>query len=651
MRRFSVLLCCSVAACLLGLEAEQDTGAPQTTFRSGVDVVDVDVSVLDRNRLPVRDLTAADFTVLEDGKARPIVAFSSVDLPPRELPSARWMTDVAPDVLDNAFPREGRLVVLLMDRSIGVEHLPAAQAFAVAAVDQLRPGDLAAVAYSTFGIPQNFTADRARLLAAIRQPVVGLPEDDDGSPTDCFCGVCSLETVADVAEAMLPVRQRRKMLLVVGANMSIQSSGPCGGLLAPARRRALRALEAGNVTVHAFDPTGIQTLMPSASAAGGAGSGARSPVAAALARRGNISVLPGHTGGRVVGDPVRPADRVAELFRESNSYYVLGFQPAGTVPGRFHRIEVKVGRKDVTLQARRGYYAAEREPDATVEGRPPVSGISAGLRTAIAGLWPRTDFALSLAAAPVARPTLERATVAAVIGSTMRLDQMAPALPLSGPGISPVVVVNVLVGAFDRRGHAVATERQTVSLTPTRAGVGARSLPYEVIARLDLKPGRYELRAAVEESGAGQSGSVYSYVDVPDYRREPVAMSGLVVEAEPARMSSPAQALGDLLPVVPTARRVFSRTDRVRGFVRVYQGLERAVIPGYVVAEILNQRDQSVFRQESRVVPAQFGASRAMDFMVDLPIARLEPGEYVLSVDARHGTATARRDARFRIVP
>jgi hypothetical protein len=71
------------------------------------------------------------------------------------------------------------------------------------------------------------------------------------------------------------------------------------------------------------------------------------------------------------------------------------------------------------------------------------------------------------------------------------------------------------------------------------------------------------------------------------------------------------------------------------------------MMPGYVTVEILDAQDRSVFRQESRIVPDQFGASRAMDFSVNVPVARLDPGEYVLSVEARHGSDTASRDARF----
>jgi hypothetical protein len=47
---------------------------PAPTFRSGVELIQLDVSVLDKDRRPVQGLTAADFTVLVDGQPRPIVA-------------------------------------------------------------------------------------------------------------------------------------------------------------------------------------------------------------------------------------------------------------------------------------------------------------------------------------------------------------------------------------------------------------------------------------------------------------------------------------------------------------------------------------------------------------------------------------------------
>ena len=55
--------------------------AQEQRFRTGIDLVTVDVVVTDGKGEPVQGLTRADFTVLEDGKAQQIREFQSVELP------------------------------------------------------------------------------------------------------------------------------------------------------------------------------------------------------------------------------------------------------------------------------------------------------------------------------------------------------------------------------------------------------------------------------------------------------------------------------------------------------------------------------------------------------------------------------------------
>ena len=67
--------------CLAGSaagRAQQLPAQPPVTFRTGVDLVEVDVSVMDKDRRPVRGLTRENCTILEDGKPRPAVAFAAV---------------------------------------------------------------------------------------------------------------------------------------------------------------------------------------------------------------------------------------------------------------------------------------------------------------------------------------------------------------------------------------------------------------------------------------------------------------------------------------------------------------------------------------------------------------------------------------------
>src|SRR3954469_3645068 len=100
----------SILAAVILLGAQEPAGMPQATFRAAVDLVQIDVAVLDGKRRPVRGLTAADFTLFEDGRPQPIVAFTEVDVPRRgATPPARWLRDAAPDVVSNQVPDEGRL--------------------------------------------------------------------------------------------------------------------------------------------------------------------------------------------------------------------------------------------------------------------------------------------------------------------------------------------------------------------------------------------------------------------------------------------------------------------------------------------------------------------------------------------------------------
>lgn len=61
-----------------GVPGASQNVQPSPAFRTGVDVVLLDVSVLDRDRRPMTGLTAADFAVLEEGRAQPIVSFEEL---------------------------------------------------------------------------------------------------------------------------------------------------------------------------------------------------------------------------------------------------------------------------------------------------------------------------------------------------------------------------------------------------------------------------------------------------------------------------------------------------------------------------------------------------------------------------------------------
>ena len=76
VRRISLIVLQVLSSASLLAQGQSDP--PQ--FRAGVELIQLDVTVLDNKRQPVRGLTAADFTVMDNGVATPIRAFTPVEL-------------------------------------------------------------------------------------------------------------------------------------------------------------------------------------------------------------------------------------------------------------------------------------------------------------------------------------------------------------------------------------------------------------------------------------------------------------------------------------------------------------------------------------------------------------------------------------------
>ena len=257
------------------------------------------------------------------------------------------------------------------------------------------------------------------------------------------------------------------------------------------------------------------------------------------------------------------------------------------------------------------------------------------LEESLLGLLPTTETPLRATAAPFAMPGKPGAVVA--IALSVRL-------PVSPE--RPTEHLDVLANAFDLEGQSQAFERQALDLKSRQTRVASQD--YEVLSRLALPPGRYELRIGTE-TGARQRGSVYTFVDVPNFAKDDLSLSGLVLDKRsPTRSVASEEALKDFVPVLPTAAREFRATDLVTSFLRVYQSSSRPT-PVSVVARVVNDRNETVFEQKTPLGPERFGVNRSADFQLDVPLARLAPGEYLLTIDATLGKHEAKREVRFTV--
>ena len=638
------------------------------SFRGGVELVLLDVSVLDAERRPVRGLTAADFTILEDGKPQTVASFSAVDLADivtERTVTAPWVRAVAPDVQKNTDIKDRNIVVIVMDDAtpMAAQDVPMAKAVARQVIDALGPNDLACVVYAlNRRLGQGFTQDKARLLAAVYRfngAIDSAGIDEKGAwwprmPFDKFNVMSTtqylamLQLIQGMAEDLATLPDRRKALVFVsvgipldaqGSDVSTAGSDNAGGPEAVrdvwrSVQASLDAARQANVTIYGIDP-GLLRGPFSVPTADPTGLNPGRP------NREFLKTVSENTGGFAITDTNEPAPQIQQLLRENASYYLLGYAPSNTrALGRYRRIEVKVNRPGLMVRARKGYM--EPEP-ATAKKATPVVASALG---AIAGLLPKTDLPMSLAVAPFAVPGQKNATLAIVIGVE------CPALRRQGRVTERF---DLRVAAYAPTGERRAAIQQVMTVAVNASGEGG-TVRFEQLARLDVPPGRYHVRAAAKrliegatEDSSGREGSVYTDVDVPDFRREPLALTGVSLNVSPSVMCGQKDALATILPFAPTTTREFWQDDVVTGFLRVHQGGDRPIVPVDVAIKIVDATGASAFASLETLGGERFGKARAADVRFDVPVAKLAPGAYLLSVETVAGEATKRREIRLAV--
>ena len=278
------------------------------TFKSGVEVVTVSAAVRDRRGRVVRDLTKADFEVLDTGAAREIRDFYS---------------GAAPISLAVLLDISGSM-------SVGGNMERARHAVAVA-MGTLRAGDDEAAL---------FTFD-ARL-----QEVVGFTKDLDlirrvsleGKPW----GLTSLhDAIAAAASTVGERPSRRRALLVVTDGVDTRSR-----MTAPEVSGLASSIDVPVYLLAVLTPLDHPGGEFAVIEAGGA-----TPATATLAD------LARWTGGdmRIASVPAHTVVAVQDLFAELRYQYLITFEP-GTRPG-WHPLEIRTRNRNLIVHARSGYLA------------------------------------------------------------------------------------------------------------------------------------------------------------------------------------------------------------------------------------------------------------------------------------------------------
>jgi hypothetical protein len=181
--------------------------------------------------------------------------------------------------------------------------------------------------------------------------------------------------------------------------------------------------------------------------------------------------------------------------------------------------------------------------------------------------------------------------------------------------------------------------RATLALKPESHALAAKG-GLRVLSSLELPPGRYQIRISAGEEGAQRAGTVLYDIEIPDFDKAPLAMSGVILSAasaaEMVTLGSEG-ALAPLLPGPPFARREFDRSDTLGLYAEVYENAPNAPPHKIDVSVTVRAEDgRAVFQSREERDSAELKGGRGgYGYNPEIPLKDIAPGSYVIHVEAR----------------
>jgi VWFA-related protein len=678
------------------VRAGQTPPVPQTpTFKLQVDFIEVDAIVTDANGNYVPDLKQEDFEIFEDGKAQSITNFVPIVIPIEKGERPLFAkAPIEPDVRTNDLPFVGRVYVMVLDSAHTLpqntnlvrraakrfidEKLGANDLMAVVTARGVAGGDDSGQEFTNNRRLLNLavekfrgTGNRSETLnkiddivahagqrAAIRQ-AGGTPDD----PTDIdakareYNARAVLEELTAVAEWFASVHGRKKSILFFseGINYDIHDVFANGGnnsavMIQTRMQDLIRATTKANAVIYTIDPRGLMGLSDGSIELTSIGPEENQPN---LSERGlqnenrlareSLQDLAGGTGGFAIVSSNNFAGNYDRIVQENSSYYMLSYNPPNPKrDGKFHNINVRVKRPGLTVRARRGY----ANPTGKVPEQP-KSDLSAEMIDTLRSPIPVSGLGMKVFATPF-KGTAPNASV--LLGVELRGRDIAAAA--NGR-------LEVAYWAVDSKGKMKASTKEIVTLNlrpETKTRMEQTGL--RVLSRMEVPPGSYQLRVAARDATGGAVGSVLYDLDVPDFSKARIAMSGLVLTSATASQAPTPKPDADLravLPGPPAAARSFPQNDQLALFADVYDNDVTPVHKVDITMTLTSDEGRVVFKNEEERSTADLaGKPGGFGYSTTLALADFEPGLYVLKVEARSrlgNDVMASRDVQIRITP
>jgi VWFA-related protein len=649
---------------------QQPTGATPT-FRGGINFVRVDVIVSDKTGNPVGDLKQSDFEVVEDGKPQAIETFKLIQLdgglmPGPDGPPRQIRTDSDEEL--EASRDDVRLFGIFLDdyHVRAGTSMATRQSVARFIETQLGPSDMIGMMYPLQPVSTiRFTRNHDAISQGIQQflgrkydytPKNPIEEKYAYYPTETVERIrnqVSLSAIEGMIVHMGTLKEGRKALLLVSEGytnmLPPQLRNPVAGLpgfgnpaannpmagqndpnedraaffantdLQNDLREVFTAANRNNVAIYAIDPRGLATNEFDIDQNIG-GKLDRDYLASTM---DTLRQLSEESDGRAIVNRNDITVAMKQIVRDSSAYYLLGYtSTTGANDGKFHDIKVRVKRPGVQVRSRKGYWALTTE-DVKRALAPPKEGPPKAVESALAAI------------STPSRARIVRTWIGTDKGQNGKTRvtfvwEPTPKTPgeQARPSDSPA---RVTLLAATEDGAPVFRGR-----VPDTMPVGASS-PQASRVTFDAPPGKLSLRVAVEGTGAETLDSEVRELSIPDLTAPQTTFG--TPQLFRVRNARDAQLVKSDAAAIPTTTREFNRSERMIVKIITYGP---GTTPAAVTARLLNRTGQPM--NDVPVTAAADGPS-----LIDLSLAGLAPGEYLLELSANGSGGEAKELVGFRI--
>jgi len=711
------LLSCPQA--LSGQTPEQSKRQDQSeVLRVYTELVQTDVMVFDKQGRFVPGLKREDFELRIDGKPRPIEFFEKVtagsfseesQLAAARGSSARSNTTKPSD----SIPLDrGRPVFFYIDDfHLDLSGLKMTQKLITQFIEkEMAQNDEAAIASATgtIGFLQQLTHDKAVLRAALKRvslrpysirdiespPMTEyqamLVENYDRDITDYFVEETLRKNpglTRDMAEHM--VRNRARVLLQQASHVTASTLAGLEGLIRAAKvlpgrklvffisggfflgergsdtadklRRITSAAARSGVVIYSMDARGLVATFPDASSEGGfdlSGRLQRAQSGELFASQDGLNALAVDTGGRTVFNTNSLGPGLTRALKETSTYYLLAWKPEREAQhaSKFRRLEVKVvGKPDLTVQVRRGFFDVEPEPPVatmTKGGKPNAQGPAekspvSELRKVMFSPYPNRDIPVSLSLSYLNTPK------GTMLTAFMQVpNEFLSFVPANGKQTAVVDVAGTVLNDKGKTGAAF-NNRLTIGAPSIEAANDEQDPGYGY--NLYLGPGLYQVRVGARDEKSGRSGSAHAWIEIPDLSSGQLALSSLLIGVRaPPNITKASATTQNLQATQLRLAHRFSPTDFLRFILFVYNAARAPADskPDVALQVQVVRDDQPVVTAPLRKVSVEGVEDlRQIPYAAEISLAGLPPGRYLLQVTAvdRVSKQSASQQTRFEI--